>query len=74
MKELKQYQCEHCKTVYSEKRKAEQCEKNHKVKVKVVKMVHRPVSDDASGYPLYVMVKFDDGQVVKYKKCGLVES
>ena len=69
MKELKRYQCEHCGTVYSDKATAKKCESTHKVKGKISKLVHRPVRDDATGYPLYVEVMFEDGKVIKYKKC-----
>ena len=37
-------------------------------------MSYRSVYEDESGYPMYIEVKFEDGKVVKYKKCGVVNN
>ena len=74
VKELKQYQCEHCGAIYNNKDKAKKCEKSHKVNAEFHKMSYRSVYEDESGYPMYIEVKFEDGKVVKYKKCGVVNN
>lgn len=37
MKEVAKYQCEYCHTEYRERSKCEECENNHKIKLKIDK-------------------------------------
>lgn len=73
MKEVSHYQCEVCKNIYGDRLRAEQCEKSHKTKVTIAKMTYRSFEADRDGYPWNIFVVFEDGKVVKYGKCGVVE-
>lgn len=66
MKEIKQYKCDYCGTVYSEKDRAERCEKNHKHIAKVVSIHYLSQSIDATGYPNKIIVEFSDGSEKTY--------
>lgn len=68
MKEIRNYGCEICGTVYSEKARAVECEKSHKRPGKVMSGDYYPYSVDKQGYPIKIHVKMSDGNVVSYKK------
>lgn len=68
MKELNKYQCEYCNIEYNDKSKAEQCEKNHKIKMNIKSKKYLPFEMDNSGYPLSLNIAFDDGKVITYKR------
>lgn len=61
MKEIKLYACEHCQTNYADKRKAEQCENNHKTSLKIIKTRYVPITSDQGGFPVAILVKSKDG-------------
>lgn len=68
MKELLKYQCEFCKTVFTDKEKCETCEKNHKIKPKITEKIYTPFISDNRGYPLRLKVTFEDGEIINYVK------
>lgn len=62
MKEIVQYKCEHCGTIYTDKDKALQCEKGHKSAIKIVSVHYLHTS-----YPDKILVEFDDGTTKEYR-------
>lgn len=68
MKEVNKYICEVCNTEYKNKSDAADCEKNHKIKLKIKDKKYLPLNMDNSGYPLNINVEFEDGKVIKYKR------
>lgn len=68
MKELSKYQCEYCNTEYKDKSVAEECESNHKIKLKVKNKKYLPLNLDNSGYPWKLDIEFDDGKIITYKR------
>lgn len=68
MKEVAKYQCEYCHTEYREKNKCEECENNHKIKPKIDKKIYRAYNSEHSGYPYQINIKFENGEVIAYKR------
>ena len=68
MKEIKQYKCEHCGTIYVDKDKALQCEKNHKFGVDIASVHYLPYASDNTGYPNKILIEFNDGAREEYKR------
>ena len=60
MKEKKLYTCEICNTDYADKKKAEQCEKEHKLLEKATLIIgqYKPISVYPNGEPYKIRVKF----------------
>lgn len=69
MKEITQYKCEICGTLYAEKTECEKCEKQHKIPNSIVKADFR-AAKSYPGYPPYIIVKFNDGSEKKYRREG----
>ncbi len=70
MREKKLYTCEICNTDYSDKEKARQCEKSHKLleKATIVGEYH-PIGMTPSGEPHKIRVKFPGTErFVEYKR------
>lgn len=68
MKVIERYRCELCNTEYSDKKKAEECEKNHKKPKKIVSYRHLAIGQNLKGYPVSVDVLMDDGNTVTFKR------
>ena len=68
MREIQQYLCEHCGTLYADKMKAQECERNHKSAINILYQRFLPKKNDASGYPISITVKMEDGKEVVYKR------
>lgn len=68
MKELSKYQCEYCKTEYSNKCDCAECEANHKGFARIKEKRYLPYKSDRSGYPIELNILFEDGKVIKYKR------
>ena len=66
MKEIKQYKCEHCGTIYADKDRALECEKGHKSATKIVSVHYAPYIHNTS-YPDKTLVEFNDGTTKEYK-------
>ena len=66
MKEIKQYKCEHCGTIYADKDRALECEKGHKSATKIVS-VHYATYIHNTSYPDKILVEFDDGTTKEYR-------
>jgi hypothetical protein len=66
MLEMKQYQCEFCKTVYKERDKAVACEKNHKTPKTVFAKNYLSQKSEPTGYPTEISVHMDNGDTVTY--------
>lgn len=69
MIELKQYQCEICKTVYKDREKCWKCESSHKKIVTVVLTTYKPYKDENNTgfYPSKISVTFSDGNSIFYR-------
>lgn len=65
MKEVKQYKCEYCGTLYADKSECAACEKQHTVPCKIVAVHHRAKCVCAV-YPPRIDVGFSDGSVQHY--------
>lgn len=68
MKEVKHYICELCNTEYSDKNKAQECEKNHKKYTEIVGAKYLSKGQDLKGYPVKIDVKFSDGEIITYHR------
>lgn len=66
MKELKLYQCEICGTQYSDKLKAEECEKHHATGLEVVNGIYLNMKECADKFPVKIWVKSKDGEERMY--------
>ncbi len=66
MKELKQFQCEICKSIYSDSETCKKCEDSHCQAKSIVSQYFRPQKYNGSEYPYRIVVKMEDG-----KKCVL---
>lgn len=68
MKIKTMYTCELCGTSYSDKSRAEQCEKMHKTGLKIVGAGYLPHEYNAKGFPSWILVRSKDGEEVKYRR------
>lgn len=68
MKKLELYQCEICGTQYNDKRKAVDCEKSHLVDIKITNMVFKPISMEASGFPIKIEITAANGKKAVYRR------
>lgn len=68
MKEIMQYKCERCGTLYEDKDRALKCEKGHKLATKIVSVNYMRHIYDNTGYPNKILVEFDDGTTKEYKR------
>lgn len=66
MKQLEQFQCEICNTVYNNKIDCEKCEKGHVKPVKIVDFKFNSVKNDGK-YPKTITVELSNGEVKIYK-------
>lgn len=66
MKEVKQYKCKHCGTLYANKAECEACEKQHAIPREIAAVHHRPKGVCAV-YPPRIDVVFDNGAVRHYE-------
>lgn len=62
------YSCEYCETAYGDKNTAEACEKNHKIARSIKDAKYQRMADDKSGYPLQVVIEFNDGTKKTYRR------
>lgn len=67
MKEITQYKCEHCGTLYTEIRECEECEKQH-VSPKGIKAAHCRPRKVCAKYPPRIDIEFADGTVQHYER------
>lgn len=70
MKELKQFQCEYCNTIYKSKSECEFCEKGHD-RLKSIKEVEYRSVKNAGEFPHRIKIETDDGCILQYEfvKC-----
>ena len=68
MKEKKLYECDFCHTAYADKKKACECEHNHKAMLEIKDARYLPVASDKTGLPDKICVKFEDGTTAWYKR------
>ena len=68
MKTKKLYECELCHTNYSEKEKAEQCEKCHQKVVAVADTRYLSYNLDQSGVPIKICIKFTNGKNIWFRR------
>lgn len=66
MIEYKNYQCEVCKTMYTDPQVAIRCERSHILPKKITGYKYDTCENKR--YPEYIMVNFLDGSIVLYKK------
>lgn len=67
MKEVKQYICEICGTVYAEKESCKACETNHRHPIRIASAHYLACRNLKSGYPLKLEIGFSDGSTKTYK-------
>jgi len=68
LKEKKLWTCECCQTDYASKQKAEECESNHKKKLKVIHKRYLSIGQDRSGLPISITLEAEDGTTQIYRK------
>ena len=68
MKMTKRYVCEICGTEYRDEKMAVNCEKGHRTPVEITGMRYAPITNDATGYPQYIIVRMSSGEKVAYKR------
>lgn len=66
MRELKQYVCDTCGTVYKEKELCEMCEKGHTHVDHVISATYQSTHQNGK-YPQKVYIEFEDGSRRYYK-------
>lgn len=66
MKELKQFQCEICKTIYADMEECKECEGSHRKAKSIVRQYFRPQQDGGLKYPYRIVVEMEDGSSVFY--------
>ena len=72
MKEAKRYICDICKKEHITEGAALMCEKSHHMPIKTVR---DGVFEDVKGYPMSIMVTFENGEDLIYEyKCGMREN
>lgn len=74
MQELKIYRCEFCGTTYSRKIQCQDCERGHRKPRDMKASKYIPISQDKTGYPIYIDVEMDNGKKVRYEKRKEVNS
>ena len=67
MKILKQYQCEHCNTVYKSESECMNCESSHNIIVQIKEAAYNGIKNDGE-YPKSIVVEMSDGAFVTYMK------
>lgn len=68
MKEQKLYMCEYCNTQFKDKEEAIKCEKFHHVAMEIKSASYHRALSTRDGYPDILMVKFEDGNIERYKR------
>ncbi len=68
MKQIKLYVCELCGTQFANKADAEKCEKFHRFPKLVTPGSFKPFTMNGDGYPDKVLVNFDDGSQIQYRR------
>lgn len=68
MKEITKYKCEYCGFVYDDKEKCADCESNHQIPVEIADFIHHQGQTTCSKYPHSVVIKFQNGASIVYKK------
>ena len=66
MKELNQYQCEVCKTMYADPQVAIRCERSHILPKKISNYKYDSYANKR--FPEYITVTFVDGSILFYTK------
>lgn len=68
MKNLQQFQCEICNTIYRPKTECINCEKkSHNAPVKIANVKYNSYKNDGA-YPQYIEVKMSNNETIRYKK------
>ena len=67
MKELNQFQCEFCNTVYKSKNECMECESWHQLPTQIVANKFKSYKSDGN-YPIYVDIQMTDGKVMRYRR------
>lgn len=68
MKKRTKYQCEFCYTEYADEKEAKACEDSHKKIVCIADQRYIPKNNDCTGYPICIVVKMNDGKLIKYRR------
>lgn len=68
MKEKQLWTCELCNTDYNSKRKAQECEENHKTKFVRIDFKHKPINILPDGFPNRIILEDKDGKRIEYKR------
>ena len=68
MKEFQLYQCEFCKTSYTSKQEAKNCEAAHKIPVRITDCKYLGYKNLNGGHPTRITIEFNDGSVRNYRK------
>ena len=69
MKEKKLYICKKCKTAYASDKDAQICEDSHVPAKRVRDQKYVAIANDRTGYPTYVSLVMQDGNIVRYRRC-----
>ena len=69
MKEKKLYICEKCKTAYANADECKKCEESHIPAKRVRDQKYVAIENDRTGYPTYVSLVMQDGNIVRYRRC-----
>ncbi len=72
MKELKQFQCEYCNTVYKSKSECESCEKGHIRLLSIKSAKYHAVKNDGE-FPHRIEIETNDGRIVQYDFSGCLK-
>lgn len=67
MKELKLYQCELCRTQYTDKEEAKQCEQYHARGLEIDGCSYRGMNETSERFPVKILVKSKNGEGRMYR-------
>ncbi|MBO5070505.1 MAG: hypothetical protein J6C37_09105 [Roseburia sp.] len=68
MKKQILYQCEYCGTQFNDEKKALECEGFHHTAKEIKNASYHRAMSIRDGYPDVLMVKFENGEVERYKR------
>ncbi|MCM1059815.1 MAG: hypothetical protein NC452_05935 [Eubacterium sp.] len=71
MKELKQFQCEICNTVYKSKDLCESCERFHCKPKQITKANFNAGQNGSLKYPQRILIEMEDGKTATYEYKGV---
>lgn len=68
MKELKIYQCEHCRTQYQDKEQCVECECFHDTELEIEAKHYQNIKCSQNPFPIRIVIVNKNGRVASYRR------